>query len=286
MDYPLYEVGPERFPGALTEIPDPPKKLYIRGALPPSEHALLAVVGSRAYSTYGRQAVESLIGGLSGYPITIVSGLAIGIDALAHKTALTHRINTIAVPGSGISDAALYPRQNKSLGMEILKAGGALLSEFDPDFRATHWSFPQRNRIMAGIARATLVIEATEKSGTLITARLAADYNRDLLVVPGSIFSENSKGPHLFMKIGATPITSAHDLIEALGFSPERTAQKKLDLSPQEHKIYDFLASPQSRDAIIASLGMPAEEINAHLMLMVLRGHLIEKNSIFTRASL
>ncbi len=284
MDYPIYEVTPEAFPGALTEIPDPPKKLSIRGTLPPKEHVLLAVVGSRAYSTYGRQAVETLIGGLSGYPITIVSGLAIGIDALAHKTALAHHINTIAVPGSGISDAVLYPQQNKSLARDILQSGGALLSEFAPDFRAVHWSFPQRNRIMAGIARATLVVEATLKSGTLITARLAADYNRDLLVVPGSIFSENSKGPHLFMKIGATPITSPEDLLEALGFSPEKTSPKQLDLSPAEQKIYDALQTPQSRDAIIATLGMAAEEANAHLMLMVLRGHLIEKNSIYSRA--
>ena len=134
MEYPLYEISEEQFPGNLAEIPDKPKMLYVRGNLPPAEQKLLAVVGSRKYSTYGKQAVELLLGGLSGYPITIISGLAIGIDGLAHRAALDNSINTLAVPGSGLDDSVLYPRQNQRLAHEILASGGGLVSEFAPDF--------------------------------------------------------------------------------------------------------------------------------------------------------
>lgn len=205
------------FPPLLREMPDPPHTLYIRGILPsPDTYIYLSVVGSRNCSIYGKEVCEYLIGGLANYPIAIVSGLAYGIDTIAHHAALTARLPTIAIPGSGLSWNTLYPKANHPLARSIIEHGGALLSEYRPDFHATRWSFPQRNRLMAGIARATLLIEAGEKSGTLITARLASEYDRDVYVVPGSIFSPTHSGIHQFLKLGATPITSPEDIWEML----------------------------------------------------------------------
>src|SRR3989344_5616066 len=165
-------LSPKDFPPLLREIPDAPKKLYVRGKLPSFNSAWLAVVGSRACTPYGRQALRYLIEGLRGYPVVIVSGLAYGIDAEAHKAALEAKLPTVAAPGSGLDWNVLYPRANVNLAREILKAGGALLSEFEPNMKATDYTFPQRNRIMAGLSHATLVVEAKEKSGSLITAKL------------------------------------------------------------------------------------------------------------------
>src|SRR5690606_4401026 len=138
----------------------------------------LSVVGSRKYTNYGQQVVNHLISGLRGYNIGIVSGLALGIDSLAHQVAIDNGIYTLAIPGGGLSDKSIYPRRHLPLARKILEADGGLLSEFESDFTATNWSFPQRNRLVCGISEATLIIEASEKSGTLITAKLTADYNR------------------------------------------------------------------------------------------------------------
>ena len=208
MEYPIAMMKIGDVSALLPEIPDAPDGVYVRGNLPPTNNSCLAVVGSRNYSNYGKQVVDYLISGLRGYPISIISGLALGIDALAHEAALNAGLHTLAVPGSGIDDSVIYPRRNFGLAQKILESGGGLLSEFEPTFRATTWSFPQRNRIMVGLSHAVLLIEASEKSGTLITARLTAEYNRDLLVVPGNIFLENSFGVHQFLKLGATPVTT------------------------------------------------------------------------------
>src|SRR3989344_5703207 len=168
----LKSLSPQEFPPLLREISDPPKQLYLRGEMPSFEKKWLAVVGSRAMTTYGKQACKYLLEGLRGYPIVIVSGLAYGVDAEAHKAALDAGLTTVAVPGSGLDWDVLYPRANVGLAREILKAGGALLSEFKPEQKAADYTFPQRNRIMAGLSHATLVIEAKEKSGSLITAKL------------------------------------------------------------------------------------------------------------------
>ena len=194
MPFPITEVSAAEFPALLREIPQPPTTLNYRGSLPSPDITLLSVVGSRKYTSYGKQVVDELIGGLKNYPIGIVSGLALGIDSLAHEAALKNNMYTLSIPGSGLLDEVLYPATHKPLAHRILAAGGGLLSEFAPDFRATDWSFPMRNRLVAGISRATLLIEAAERSGTLITARMATDYNRELLVVPGSIFSKTSAG--------------------------------------------------------------------------------------------
>ncbi len=282
MNFPISKLATEEFPPGLMEIPDPPKELYVRGNLPPQGTSCLAVVGSRDYTNYGKQVVEYLVGGLRSYPISIISGLALGIDTLAHESALSSGLHTLVVPGSGIADSAIYPRKNFGLAQKILERGGGLLSEYEPDFKATTWSFPRRNRIMAGLSHAVLLIEAGEKSGTLITARLTAEYNRDLLVVPGNIFSENSKGSHQFLKLGATPVTSPQDIIDALHLTRDKG---DLLITPtgtaEEILVLELLTEPKDNDTLIRSLPFTREETLTLLMRMEIAGQLKEQNGVF-----
>lgn len=283
--YNIQEILPEDFPIALREIPQPPETLYLRGTLPdPTQFYYLAVVGSRKFTSYGREAVERIISGLAGYPICIVSGLAMGIDAIAHRAALDAGLPTIAIPGSGLDSNTIYPRSNLALAREIIENGGALLSEYAPDLRAAPWTFPQRNRIMAGISQSTLVIEAEEKSGTLITARLALDYNRNVFAVPGSIFSASSKGTNKLIRQGATPITSAQDLLEELGFIEQSfgtdTRQEPLDLTlytPEEQAILILLDKPLSREEILTSLDTPPSQTLSILTVLEIKGVIQER---------
>jgi DNA processing protein len=266
------------YPPLLREINDAPKQLYVRGELPSFEHKWLAVVGSRACTAYGERVVKYLIDGLRGYPVVIVSGLAYGIDALAHRAALDAGLPTVGVPGSGLDWNILYPKANVGLAREILGKGGALLSEFNTDAKAADYMFPQRNRIMAGMCNATLVIEAREKSGSLITAKLAAEYNRDLLVVPGTIFSAESKGTHQFLRLGATPITSVDDLLQALNLVPrERREILRGDVTDDEMHVLEILASPVSRDELLDSTGLPISEANILLSMMEIKGLIVEE---------
>ena len=266
------------FPPLLGEIPDPPKHLYVRGELPSFDHAWLAVVGSRAVTPYGRQVCDYLIEGLRGYPIVIVSGLAYGIDAHAHKAALNAGLKTVAVPGSGLNWDVMYPKANVNLAREIIKSGGAHLSEFDPDQTARDHTFPQRNRIMAGMCKATLVIEAKERSGSLITARLATEYNRELLVVPGSIFSDASRGTHQFLKLGATPVTEPADTLRALGIeAKEKEAHIRDDLSFDEARVLDIISNPCSRDELLVALELPISDANILLSTMEIKGLIKEE---------
>ncbi|MSU74099.1 DNA-protecting protein DprA [Candidatus Kaiserbacteria bacterium] len=281
MSQELKRLSPQEFPPLLREISDPPKQLYLRGEMPSTEHKWLAVVGSRAMTAYGKAACRYLLEGLRGYPIVIVSGLAYGVDAEAHKTALDAGLTTVAVPGSGLDWDALYPRANVGLAREILKAGGALLSEFKPEQKATDYTFPQRNRIMAGLSHATLIIEAKEKSGSLITAKLVTEYNRDLLVVPGSIFSIESKGTHQFLRLGATAATSPEDILVALGIAKREGAlslnELRDDLSPDELRVFEIIHSPVSRDELISNLELPITEANVLLSTMEIKGLIVEE---------
>jgi DNA processing protein len=280
MNIPYRALSPEEFPSQLMEIPEPPKELFLAGELPSPDTVLLTVVGARKHSPYGKEACESIVAGLAGYDIAIVSGLALGIDAIAHETAIRAGLRTIAVPGSGLDTDVLYPRANVGLARRILDHGGALLSEFLPNTRAATWTFPKRNRIMAGLTHATLLIEAERKSGTLITARLATDYNKDVLAVPGSIFSPLSKGPNLFITLGATPIRNAEDVLHALGFSPkEESSQLIFDwthLAPEEQKVMELLTMPRSRDEIISTLELSTSDGNILLMKMEIAGLVTE----------
>jgi len=264
-----------KFPKALLEIPQPPEDLWIIGDLPDEDLIHLCIVGSRKFTSYGREVCEKIIAGLKGYPIVIVSGLAMGIDAIAHKKALTVGLKTLVFPGSGLSPSAMYPKTNAKLAEEIFKSGGCLISEFESNFKATLWSFGRRNRLMAGISKATLIIEAEEKSGTLITARLTTEYNRDLLVVPGSIFSPNSKGTNRLLHQGATPVTCAEDVLEALGFEKEKDEEKQaklfLDLSPEEKIVVNLLREPMQRDYLIRAMKLPIPTANAVLSVMEIK---------------
>ena len=270
----MHTLTPEEFPELLKEIPDKPKKLFVKGELPPNDMKFLCVVGSRKYSPYGKEVCKTLIEGLRGYNVVIVSGLAFGIDSIAHDTALNAGLTAVAIPGSGLGEKVLYPSANKNLAKRILDAGGALVSEFEENFKATYYSFPQRNRIMAGLSHATLIIEAEEKSGTLITSRLATEYNRDVLTVPASIFSGNSYGPHMLLRLGATPVTKSEDILEALGLKNEEKQQtlKLEDLSEDEKKIIEILQSPLPRDELVARLKLPIQQANIALSAMELKG--------------
>ncbi len=278
----IQKLPKEKFPKALLEIPQPPKDLWIIGELPKEKNLIyLAVVGSRKFTTYGREACEKIIAGLKGYPIVIVSGFAMGIDTIAHKKAMQVGLKTIVFPGSGLSEEVIYPRVNTGLVKEIVEKGGCLISEFPPDLVSQYWCFPMRNRLMAGISKAVLIIEAEERSGTLITARLTTEYNRDLLVVPGSIFSTNSKGTNRLLRQGATPITTPEDVLEALGFElpKDEEKQQKLfaDLSPDEKKVVDILREPISRDALGRVLKIPTPNLNAILTVMEIKGLIKEE---------
>lgn len=283
MDYPLTQLRSSEVSPLLPHIPDAPTHIYVRGSLPSSDTKMLAVVGSRNYTNYGKQVVDHLISGLRSTPISIISGLALGIDSLAHEAALGAELHAIAVPGSGIKDEVIYPHRNRGLAGRILASGGALVSEFEPTFEATPWSFPKRNRIMAGMSHAVLLIEASEKSGTLITARLTSEYNRELLVVPGSIFSENSKGVHQFLRLGATPVTSSEDILEVLGIKKEMSAVTH-SYTEEERAVLAVLAEPLDQDTVIRSLPFTREATLILLMQMELRGIIHESNGTFYRA--
>lgn len=251
------------------------------GQMPPEELVYLCVVGSRKFTSYGKEACEKIISGLKGYPIVIVSGFAMGIDTIAHKKAMQVGLKTLVFPGSGLSAEAIFPKINLRLMDEVVESGGCLLSEFEPDFKATYWSFPMRNRLMAGISKAVLIIEAEERSGTLITARLTTEYNRDLLAVPGSIFSPNSKGTNRLLRQGATPVTCAEDVLEALGFEIPKDEKKQhrlfADLSPEEKRIADLLREPTPRDELIQLLKIPTPTANALLSVMEIKGLIKEE---------
>lgn len=277
----IKKLSKDKFPKALLEIPQPPKDLWTVGELPDENLVYLSVVGSRKFTSYGKEACEKIIAGLKGYPIVIVSGLAMGIDAIAHQKAISVGLKTLVFPGSGLSPEAMYPKTNVRLAQEIIRSGGCLISEFEPNFKATLWGFPMRNRLMAGISKAVLIIEAEERSGTLITARLTTEYNRDLLVVPGSIFSPNSKGVNRLLRQGATPVTSSQDVLEALGFElpedKEKQARLFFDLLPEEKIVFDLLREPVERDNLIRAMKMPIPTANALLSVMEIKGLIKEE---------
>ncbi len=274
-DFPIKKLSTEEFPKELLEIPQSPKTLYMRGQLPDKDYKKLCIVGSRKYSNYGKEVCEKLIRGLKGYPVVIVSGLALGIDSIAHEEALRSGIHTIAVPGSGLGENVLYPRSNIGLAQNILENGGCILSEFEENFKATPYSFPQRNRIMAGLSHAVLVIEAEAKSGTLITSCLATDYNRDVLTVPQSIFSVTSEGPLMLLRLGATPVATSGDILDALGIETNKESKTPslfTDLNDDERVLVGALSTPINRDEIIFETGWEASKLAQVMTLLEIKG--------------
>lgn len=285
MSYPIYSIEKLELPFLLKQINDPPKKLFAKGKLPGEDTKILCVVGARKHSNYGQEVCKKLISDLKGQNICVVSGLAIGIDAIAHKTALEVGLQTIAFPGSGLNDNVLYPASNRKLADEILSAGGALLSEFDLDQMATSWTFPKRNRLMAGISHATLVIEAELKSGTLITSKLATDYNREVGAVLGNIFSPLSAGPHMLIRLGATPITCSNDILEMLNIkTKDKISQNNLfmNLDINQNNVIQLLQNESlTKEQLILKSKLSAKEINETLSSLEIEGLVENNNSQF-----
>lgn len=280
----LRQLDESEYPAALHEIPQPPKTLWARGSFPEPGTKYLAVVGSRALSSYGRDACRKLIEGLRGYPVSIISGLALGADAEAHKAALSAGLHTVAVPGSGLNDNTIAPRTNFGLAKDILASGGLLLSEHPGDHAPYPHDFPSRNRIMVGMADAVLMVEAGEKSGTLITARLTTEYNRDLLCVPHRISDPHGFGSHIFLRLGATLVSEPTHILEALGI----TAQKPEDraeaiLSGNEKILYDLLKEPMPRDELIRASKLSSSDALTTLVTLELKGILKEEFGAWRR---
>ena len=281
----IRELPKEEWPEKLGEIPQPPKRLWVRGTLPPKGHKMLTVVGSRAMTRYAQEACEKLIGGLAGYPISIISGLALGTDTCAHRAALGAGLHTLVVPGSGLGDEVLYPRSNRPFAKEILQKGGGFLSEYPPGEASRVHYFPERNRIMVGLADAVLIIEAGEKSGTLITARLAAEYNRDLLAIPHRIGDPHSFGPHLFIRLGAALVTEPVHILEVLRVTPrESNVSAQIEgLEDVELAIWNLLEEPKTRDELLRNAPANVGESLTALVALELRGLIKEEFGAWRR---
>ncbi len=271
------------FPPLIREITDPPSQLYLRGEYPDPSLHFLTVIGSRTYTEYGKHMCTTLIHGLAGYPIVIVSGLALGIDGIAHHAALAAGLRTVAVPGSGLDERVLYPATHRGLAHRIVESGGALISELDPMEQPRQWTFPRRNRIMVGLSHAVLVIEAEIPSGTLITSRLAAEYNRDVLAVPGPIQSTTSRGPHMLIKRGAALIESSADIIEALHVDTHIPRRLDVDLSTDERALLAVLTTPCSRDTLRILTQQSASSVNILLASLELKGVIVERMGLIER---
>lgn len=281
MPFPIRQLNPKDFPPLLKEIPDKPKTLFVRGEMPPKDYKFLCVVGTRATSLYGRRMCASLISGLAGYPVSVVSGLALGIDGEAHKAALDAGVHTVAVLPSSLDDESLYPVTNRPVAQRILARGGALLSENKPPWKAHLYNFIARNRIMAGMSTAALIVEAGEKSGTLVTARLALDYNREVLGIPHELGKETGAGVNRLIREGATLVRSADDILQVLGIKPsDKPSQAPLptDLSAVEAKVLHILTEEMLvRDELIERAELTAQDANVALSSLLIRGLITER---------
>lgn len=231
----------ENYPQALLEIATPPTILYVKGDISGLENSL-AIVGTRKYTPYGARIAEKLSRELSEAGIPIISGLALGIDSIAHRGCLDGKSKTIAVLGGGISPEVLYPKTNQSLANAIIASGGALISEFPPKSKPRRENFVLRNRLVSGIARGILIIEAPIKSGTMTTVKYALEQNRDVFAIPGNIDVKNSEGTNYLIKQGAHIVTQAEDILNVFGLEIIR---RKFDLSqfePEQRDIITHLA--------------------------------------------
>lgn len=263
------------YPSRLKQIHKPPL-LYVRGALIDADEPCFAVVGTRAPTTYGRQIVGELVEPLARAGLTIVSGLALGIDALAHEAALNAGGRTIAVLGGGVDDGSIYPVTNRNLAFRIIKEGGAVISEFPPGAESFKSNFPQRNRIISGLSLGVLIIEAKEDSGSLITARAALDQNREVFAVPGDITRATSIGPNNLIKMGARPVTTASDILDALGLENLKESAAARAIHPdskEEAALLPHLSrEPVHIDELVRASGLPVASVGSALTLMEIKG--------------
>jgi DNA processing protein len=257
----------------------------MQGSLPDfQKYMYVCIVGSRKYSSYGKNVCEYIVQSLKGYPVVIVSGLALGIDGIAHHAALNAMLPTIAILGSGLDTTVLYPAQHRYLSQQILTSGGALLTELDPKIGGAHWTFPRRNRLMAAISDVIIVIEAEQKSGTKITATYGAEYGREVFAVPGSIFSKNSVGIHELIADGAQPFISIEHFLDTLGFTtrPE-SAEATASCTIEEQEILGLLTRPCSRSELVQQTDFSIARINTLIMQLEMRDFVKESNGVLHR---
>ena len=259
------------YPKTLKHISRPPFILYIRGSKEVLKSKCFGVVGTRALTDYGRRATPDIVRDVVRGGLTIVSGLAAGIDTLAHKAALDNDGKTIAVLGCGPDDQTIFPQQNLKLAHKILETGGAIISEYAPGTQGRAFTFPQRNRIISGLSLGVLVVEADIKSGAMITAYDAVDQNRDLFCVPGSIYGKTSQGTNLMIQKGAKLVTTGRDILEEFDIYLDKKEIKIKGDNPVEEKILAMLTSePAGVDDIIRKTMLDAAQINGALVLMEL----------------
>lgn len=266
VDDPLY-------PPLLKEIHSPPLVLFVRGNINALRARCLAVVGTRKPTRYGVAATHRIAGPLARRGITIISGLAYGIDAEAHRAALEANGVTVAILGSGIDE--LYPRANAELAEKIISGGGAVISEYPPGTGVQKHFFPQRNRIIAGLSSATLIVEAGPKSGALITARMALDENREVYAVPGPIDAETSVGPNMLIKNGAYVATSADDLLAPFGLDANPGVPQNVEIvadTDDERTILLLLDASRHIDELVSLSTLDTSVVNATLTLLEMKG--------------
>ncbi|MBI4761614.1 MAG: DNA-processing protein DprA [Chloroflexota bacterium] len=263
----------EAYPQRLKEIDQPPPVLYLRGEYLPDDLFAVAIVGTRRVTPYGRQITEELSAFLAAHGITVVSGLARGVDAIAHQAALKAGGRTLAVLGSGVDK--IYPPEHRALAEQIM-AHGALLSDYAPGTPPDASNFPPRNRIISGLSLAVVVVEAGETSGALITAEFAAEQGREVFAVPGSILAPQSKGTNKLIQNGALPLLSVNDLMQALDLTrvgEHKAARKIMPGDPTEAQLLSVIGSePLHVDEIRNQSGLPIEKVSAALALMELKG--------------
>jgi len=271
--------GDAAYPARLAAIVDPPLVLYVRGALP-VEEAAVAVVGARGASAYGLRTAGLVANGLAGAGVAVVSGLARGVDAAAHRGALAAKGRTVAVLGSGLDQ--IYPREHAALAEEIVRAGGALVSEFPLGTPPLAFHFPRRNRIVSGLSLGVLVVEAAEKSGSLITAEWALEQGREVLAVPGRVDEPGAAGCHRLIQEGAALVTCAADVLAACGLAPSEkrptartlfeTEAQLQGLTPEEERVLAAVTDePIPIDDIAEGTGLPVSTIFAALSALEMR---------------
>jgi DNA processing protein len=266
----ILTLGDENYPAALLEIPDPPTILYVRGNAALLQQRGLAIVGSRNATPLGQQTAENFARNLAGAGLSIISGLALGIDAAAHQGALSANGATIAVIGTGAD--RLYPARNKALALAIAEHG-AIISEFPLGTPAIAANFPRRNRIISGLSRGVLVVEAALQSGSLITARLAAEQGREVFAIPGSIHSPVARGCHQLIKQGAKLVETAQDVIEELQLDPIKPENPKTDHPMTDDPVIAAIGyDPCTLDEIVERTGLSTSLLLTELLTLELGG--------------
>jgi DNA processing protein len=261
------------YPSLLRNIPDPPPVLYIKGKLLPRDEWGLAVVGTRRATVYGREATRSLVGGLAAGGVTIVSGLAHGIDTFAHRTALEAGGRTIAVLGSGVD--IIYPAENRKLA-GLITTNGVVVSEYPLGTQPEGGNFPRRNRIISGLSLGVLVVEGSKRSGAMITADYAAEQGREIFAVPGNILSPKSAGPNQLIQQGAKLVTTIGDILEELNLTMVTEQAEAREIIPDnetEAVLLEHLsAEPIHVDELGRATGLPISQVASTLTLMELKG--------------